>query len=289
MDMASKHRSPNFPVIGLPEAVSLAQKIWDKEKRTPLSALDVAKIGGYTSISGPSRQLVSALGKYGLLEPAGKALKLSDLAIQILHGQPREKEAALIEAGNKVALFRQLAQSHGDASEDSLKSYLIVQLKFSEDGAKKCIKAFLSTKSIAKLNGGAKIEGDDNDDDLGDAPSVGDWVQWLNDGVHRFPQPQQIKGISDDGEWAFFAETQSGIPMSELELVDPPTGAQKTTKGSPPPNPLFQPESTGPRIEFPLPDGNAIEIRLRKPVSKKDFERIKMLVELSEDSLVSDE
>jgi hypothetical protein len=36
-----------------------------------------------------------------------------------------------------------------------------------------------------------------------------------------------------------------------------------------------------------LPNDNAIEIRLKKPVSKDDFERIKKLVELSEASLVS--
>jgi hypothetical protein len=48
------------------------------------------------------------------------------------------------------------------------------------------------------------------------------------------------------------------------------------------------PASDGPRIEFPLPNDNSIEICLKKPVSKKDFERIKKLVELSEASLVEE-
>ena len=57
----------------------------------------------------------------------------------------------------------------------------------------------------------------------------------------------------------------------------------------PPPNPFFKPPAPeGPRIQFPLPNDNAIEIRLKKPVSKKDFDRIIKLVELSEDSLVGD-
>ena len=51
------------------------------------------------------------------------------------------------------------------------------------------------------------------------------------------------------------------------------------------PLPPFSPFS-GPSITFPLPNNNSIEIRLSKPVSKKDFERIKKLVDLSEDSLV---
>ncbi len=52
-------------------------------------------------------------------------------------------------------------------------------------------------------------------------------------------------------------------------------------------NPNYRPPvASGPTIEFPMPGGNSIEIRLKKPVSKKDFERIKQLVDLSEDSLV---
>jgi hypothetical protein len=85
--------------------------------------------------------------------------------------------------------------------------------------------------------------------------------------------------------------------MSELTVVDPPAGSDASDpkppiqqgKGQPPSNPFFKPPAhEGPRIEFPLPGGNSIEIRLKKPVSKKDFERIKRLVELSEDSLVGE-
>jgi hypothetical protein len=42
----------------------------------------------------------------------------------------------------------------------------------------------------------------------------------------------------------------------------------------------------GPVITFPLSNDNMIEIRLRKPVSEKDFKRIQQLVELSKDSRV---
>jgi hypothetical protein len=52
-------------------------------------------------------------------------------------------------------------------------------------------------------------------------------------------------------------------------------------------NPFYKPpEPEGPSIRFLLPNDNAIEIRLKKPVSKKDFDRIIKLVQLSEDSLV---
>lgn len=63
---------------------------------------------------------------------------------------------------------------------------------------------------------------------------------------------------------------------------------------TPPPNP-FRTATTIPRapdepfISFPLSDDNSIEIRLKRRVSRKDFDRLKKLIELSEDSLVQAE
>jgi hypothetical protein len=86
--------------------------------------------------------------------------------------------------------------------------------------------------------------------------------------------------------------------MTDLTIVDPPPAADAINpraplpiqRGQPPANPFFKPPAPpahdGPRIEFPLPYENSIEIRLKKPVSKKDFARIMKLVELSEESLV---
>lgn len=141
---------------------------------------------------------------------------------------------------------------------------------------------------------------DDEAEDGGDLPTpkAGDYVQWASQGVDQFEQPRKVVGIADGGEWAFVEGGSTGVAMSELTVVDPPASADvgnpkpPLPKGAPPANPFFKPPLAapeGPRIEFPLPNDNAIEIRLKKPVSKKDFERIKKLVELSEDSLVGSE
>lgn len=50
--------------------------------------------------------------------------------------------------------------------------------------------------------------------------------------------------------------------------------------------PTTKQDSNGPCIVFPLAGGNVVEIRLRRKVSPKDFERIRQLVDLSEHSLV---
>lgn len=112
---------------------------------------------------------------------------------------------------------------------------------------------------------------------------VGSFVQWTSQGVDRFTVPPKVTGI--DGDWAFLEGSETGVPVSELAVVDPPINNE--TPKIPPRNPNYRaPEPTGPTTEFPLPGGNSIEIRLKKPISKKDFGRIKQLIELSEDSLV---
>lgn len=142
-------RSPNYPALGLPDAVKAAQQIWDKERRTPVSMDVVGKAMGYNSISGNVRTKVASLRKYGLLDQNGGNFRLSDLAITILHGQPEEKQQALSIAASRPESFRELFASHADASDDALRAHLLTKKSFSPAGAKQFIKAFRETLSIA--------------------------------------------------------------------------------------------------------------------------------------------
>ncbi len=146
----AKLRSPNYPAISLPEAVSEIQKIWDEEKRTPVPADVLSKAMGYTSLSGPVRTKVAALRKYGLLEQQGLLYKLSDSALHILHAEDMsERQQALQAAALRPELFRELHASHSEASDNALKSHLILHKKFSDAGARQFIKAFRETMSLA--------------------------------------------------------------------------------------------------------------------------------------------
>jgi hypothetical protein len=284
--MAKQTRSPNYPSIGLPTAIDFIQKIWASDKRTPLSPEAVGRACGYSSYSGPARSAFAALRKYGLLEASGDGYRLSDLAMEILHGDPVQKSEAISTAALKVPIFRELAASHLDASEATLRSHLLTKLKFTEDGASRLIKAFFATKGFANLGEPSTI---DEQEPLLPAPStervrVGSFVRWLSGGKDHFKEPKQVFGISEDGKWVFVEGHPTGIPMDDTFVDSGMSGVI-----APPPNPHLDRvgASQGPRIEFPLPDDNSIEIRLRKPVSKKTFERIKQLVNLSEESLVA--
>ena len=147
--MATKMRSPNYPAIGLPDALTEVQKIWDKEKRAAVTMDVLATAMGYKSVSGPVRTKVAALRKYGLLDQTGGRYNLSDIAMKTLHGQADEQAQARASAAQRPELFREFITTHPDASDAALRSELVLRRSFSDAGAKQFIKAFRETMSIA--------------------------------------------------------------------------------------------------------------------------------------------
>jgi|ERR1019366_35731 hypothetical protein len=161
----AKMRSPNYPAIGLSEALNEAKKIWEKEKKTPVSIDVLGNAMGYNSISGPVRTKIAAMRKYGLLDQNGGRYGLSDLAMKILHSQPEDRAQAIAIAAQRPELFKELYASHADASDAALKSELVVHRSFSEAGAKQFIKAFRDTLSIANL-AGSVYDGPEQEDNF---------------------------------------------------------------------------------------------------------------------------
>jgi len=149
----AKMRSPNYPAIGLSEAVNRVRALWSKEKRTPVDAAVAAEAIGYSGLSGPSRTALASMKKYGLVDSDDRTVRVSDRALQILHPANEELElTALQEAALGPELFRQLFESQRDASDIALKSYLINKLGFSEVGSRQLIKAFRDTIAFSKLD-----------------------------------------------------------------------------------------------------------------------------------------
>ncbi len=137
-------------------------------------------------------------------------------------------------------------------------------------------------------------EGDGGDNPPPPSPKVGDYVQWTNNGVDQFVEPRKIVGITDDGEYAYVEGSKTGAPMSELAVLDPPAkkpeGVKSAVAKQPPLNPFYiDAKPAGPMISFPLAKDNVMELRLNARITKKDFERLKSLIDLSEDSLVIEE
>src|SRR5437899_98923 len=109
-------RSPNYPGISLPEAISRISMIHSKEQHLPASREVLAKHCGYNGLNGASLKILSALGKYGLLEEVnGDKMRVSPLAMNILYpASDTEKAKSIREAALSPQLFAEMAEEWGD-------------------------------------------------------------------------------------------------------------------------------------------------------------------------------
>jgi hypothetical protein len=182
-DMAGKLRSPNYPALGLAQAVEAARKLWAKEKRTPVELATAARALGYSALSGPARVAIASLRQYGLVDkPDPGHVRLSERAVRIVYGTEAEQQQALAEAASTPKLFRELWQTYQDGSDDAIRSYLITKKEFTEDGAHKAIKAFRDTIKLAKPDASGYNPGEDrsNDEDM-ETTDAGERVKSASD------------------------------------------------------------------------------------------------------------
>lgn len=150
----AKHRSPNYPAIGLRDAVEAVRAIYDKEKKTNVSGDVIAGNLGYSSLSGNARTKISALKKFGLLEgDERKGMHVSDLATRILFPSgAKDQIASLQEAALTPELFKMLYSEFRDGSDEAMRHNLINRLDFAPQGANQLIAAFRDTYAFAGLN-----------------------------------------------------------------------------------------------------------------------------------------
>ena len=82
----------------------------------------------------------------------------------------------------------------------------------------------------------------------GPAPQVGDYVQWTSDGVDQFKPARKVTQIQDRHVW--IDGSQTGIPISEVTVVEPPAPIPVAT--------LTTPAKSGPSDKEG--DGNEISV-----------------------------
>src|SRR5438067_12212354 len=111
----AKSRSPDYPAIGLNEAIARARRVYDSGiYQAPVSKEVFAQQMGYKGLNGGSLPVLSALAKYGLIEGRGNDTRVSPLAVSIIahrEGTP-ERARAIREAAGKPELFVELDQRY---------------------------------------------------------------------------------------------------------------------------------------------------------------------------------
>jgi hypothetical protein len=156
----AKARSPQYPSIGLKEAIEKIGAVYKKDYQNKVPRDVVAKHMGYESLHGKALGVLSTLGKYGLLEGRGDESRVSDLAVKIIaheEGSP-ERAAAINESALKPELFAEIEKRFGPkVSDTALRSYLLTQ-KFIPTAADSAIRAYRETKQLVEAESEGYIE-----------------------------------------------------------------------------------------------------------------------------------
>jgi hypothetical protein len=147
----AKARSPGYPTIGLREAIEKIKLVYAKDYQNKIPRKLVAEHMGYRSLNGKSLGVLSAIGKYGLLEGRADSNWVSDLALAIIAHDPGtpERAKAVSEAASRPELFAELDGKFqaGRFSDGAVRSYLMTQ-KFIPQAADAVIRSYRETKEL---------------------------------------------------------------------------------------------------------------------------------------------
>lgn len=155
--MEKRVRSPNYPSMGLQEAINRVGGLYKVQHLHYAPREVVAKGLGYSSLNGASATAISALLKYGLLERSGEDLRVSDRAMCILHPHnQREKEDAIREAAFSPSLFAELMEKFpGQMPNDDLLRNYLIRRGFAESALGAVISAYRETSDMVSRDGGS--------------------------------------------------------------------------------------------------------------------------------------
>ena len=219
----TRSRSPNYPIVGLDDAITGVQKVYKADYRNKVDKAVVAKHLGYGGINGKSLSVISTLSKFGLIEGRGD-LRVTDDAVTIIVDAKSSvtRQQAIRRAALRPALFAQLNTHFGGTmpSAENLSAYL-QKNGFTPQAAHAAGKSFRDTMQFVTHEAGntAPVDGADGETAVF---KVGDYVQWESQGAWQFDLAKKVVGVSDDATYAFVEGEATGIPMDQLIKADAP-------------------------------------------------------------------
>ncbi len=294
--MAKRTRSPNYPMIGLKEALDRAKSLQTEYQRHFVPIGDAQKLWGYKEHGSAGNQCVAALSAFDLLDTRGKGdgreVKLSDAAFRILLDADDRKEL-MQKAALSPTLYKQLWEQfntdEGLAPNPTIRRYLLIERSFNEKAVDSCIDDFRNSMEFAGLDGTMSHAPNDIDDDVKQEINIGDFVQWTSQGQMQFSSPRRVTGVSECGNWAFVEESDTGIPVDEL-TIERPTLVEKDKPPvqNPPVNPNFNNDPGGVPISVLMGPGKVQVVNLPH-MSSEAFANFKQMLEVFESAIVVDE
>jgi hypothetical protein len=160
----SRVRSPNFPILTLPEAIEKLKLIYKNEKRAAAPGDVLVSHFGYKQMHGKSGRVLSAIRQYGLLDEKGGLYRVSDLGYKLLHlpTDSEEYTATLKVAATYPPIYQEVMKAYPDGlpSNPTLQSYLILNMDFNPSSVARFVHVFRDTMEFANINPDDYIQGE---------------------------------------------------------------------------------------------------------------------------------
>ncbi|MDH3667069.1 MAG: hypothetical protein OEN23_09095 [Paracoccaceae bacterium] len=244
-----RFRSPPYPAFALERAVGRTKELHKHAQHHEVGVSTLQEAWGMKSAEGQVWRTAAALIQYGLVEDSGtgklRKFKVTDAGRRIvLDADPSsEKRKQAMKATALCPMIHQeLWENYGLASgvsDSVLRTYLTVdrvekkESPYSETAANEVIEIYRSTLDYAGLSDSDKVASlEGGEVDKGKTPKsedsntvevqVGDFVQWASNGQDMFKVPRQVTWIADDLSCVGVFGSPSGVPMSEITVVEAP-------------------------------------------------------------------
>lgn len=274
-------RSPAYPYIDLGKAVEIIKKIHSFTRGHAVNTESLFRNLGFNGLTGSAKKTLAALKYFGLLEQqhGSKEAKLSTRALHIIHGveDSDEQRQAIKDAFLDPVIYAYCWDTWGDddIADEFMKSHLILKKGFNDSTVMSFISGYKQSRLFAGITKSGNMS-DGNDDII--LPKTDNFIQWESQGVSQFPKPCKVVSVSDDGNYVFVAESDTGIPVAEVEVVeydDPDDGKDKTPPANPQHTGLIKPPPIGVNMRqdtFTLQGQGEILIQFPSAITKEDFE-----------------
>lgn len=227
-DKKKRHRSPNYPTVGLKEAIERTKKFYDTDGKAGASPEMAAKHIGYSTAHGEAYSVLSALKKFGLVEDKAGRVVPTARAVEILNlpaNDPRRLEA-IRKAALAPPIYSEMLKDYRDTglpADDTLEGELIAYKGFNPNAVKLFLGAFKETLEFAGLSDFSVLSSErQEENESKQRPKIGEWVQWEHNGILGLPQAKKLVGFSEDGQFGFVEGSTTGLPVSEIISTEPP-------------------------------------------------------------------
>jgi hypothetical protein len=189
-----RHRSPNYPTVGLREAVTRVRKLYEADGKAGAPAELAAVHIGFAKPHGQAMSVLAALKKFGLVSEVNGRWVPSQRAIEILNlpEADERRDRALQDAALSPEIYRQLIEAHketGWPKNDVLESELVTYRNFNPNSVGDFVKDLRDSLEFAGLSDLGALDTEEESE----VPDLADTIPEVNKGKQQSPPPPGAK------------------------------------------------------------------------------------------------